>query len=70
VLALLDACATQVRGLAEVVAHPRAGHDERLLAACHRVEDAVRRLVARDERPYARPDERPDARRTRGRRRV
>lgn len=56
VLALLDACAAQVRGLAEVVAHPRDGHDERLLAACHRVEDAVRRLVEWDERLVGRWD--------------
>ncbi|MFE0629905.1 FUSC family protein [Streptomyces sp. NPDC058864] len=45
VLALLDECARQVRGLAEVVADPRACHDERLTAACRRVEIAVRRLV-------------------------
>lgn len=45
VLALLDECARQVRGLAEVVADPYACHDERLTAACHRVEIAVRRLV-------------------------
>ncbi|MFF7209003.1 FUSC family protein [Streptomyces sp. NPDC008238] len=45
VLALLDECARQVRGLAEVVADPHACHDERLTAACHRVETAVRRLV-------------------------
>ncbi|MEV6006720.1 FUSC family protein [Streptomyces sp. NPDC051976] len=44
VLDLLDVCALQVRGLAEVVAHPQAGHDQRLLAACRRVEDALHRL--------------------------
>ncbi|MEE4542278.1 FUSC family protein [Streptomyces sp. V4-01] len=45
VLALLDDCARQVRGLAETAAHPQAGHDARLTAACHRVEHAVQRLV-------------------------
>ncbi|MFI1098550.1 FUSC family protein [Streptomyces sp. NPDC020917] len=45
VLELLDACAHQVRGLAEVAAHPGAGQDERLRAACRRVEHAVLRLV-------------------------
>ncbi|MGW3247050.1 FUSC family protein [Streptomyces sp. NPDC001070] len=45
VLALLDECARQVRGLAEVVADPYACHDERLTAACRRVEIAVLRLV-------------------------
>ncbi len=44
VLALLDDCARQVRGLAEVAAHPHASHDQRLLAACARVEAAVRGL--------------------------
>lgn len=46
VLALLDECADRVRGLAAVVADPDAGQDERLLAACRRVEEAVHRLVA------------------------
>lgn len=45
VLVLLDDCARQVRGLAEVVADPRASHDDRLLAACRRVESAVLRLM-------------------------
>ncbi|MDX3071531.1 FUSC family protein [Streptomyces sp. NPDC088354] len=45
VLALLDECARQVRGLAAVVADPHACHDERLTTACGRVETAVRRLV-------------------------
>jgi hypothetical protein len=56
VLALLDDCVRQVRGLAEVVAHPHASHDERLLAACARVETAVRRLTLRDAEPLAVPD--------------
>ncbi|MGP3987124.1 FUSC family protein [Streptomyces sp. 3N207] len=46
VLALLDDCARQVRGLAEAAADPAASHDARLTAACERVEDAVRRLAA------------------------
>jgi uncharacterized membrane protein YccC len=46
VLELLDACAHQVRGLAETAAHPGAGQDERLRTACRRVEHAVLRLVA------------------------
>ena len=45
VLELLDACAHQVRGLAETAAHPGAGQDERLRAATRRVEEAVLRLV-------------------------
>lgn len=45
VLALLDDCAGQVRGLAEVAADPDASHDARLADACHRVEAAVHRLV-------------------------
>ncbi|MCF6525977.1 FUSC family protein [Streptomyces sp. JJ36] len=46
VLELLDDCAAQVRGLAEVAADPAASHDARLTAACERVETAVQRLVA------------------------
>jgi hypothetical protein len=38
---------------AEVAAHPRAGHDQRLTAACRRVEHAVRRLVAPGGEPVA-----------------
>lgn len=45
VLTLLDECARQVGGLAAVVADPRACHDERLTAACRRVETAVQRLL-------------------------
>lgn len=45
VLALLDDCARQVRGLAEVAADPAASHDARLIAACWRVESAVQGLV-------------------------
>ncbi|MEV0261907.1 FUSC family protein [Streptomyces sp. NPDC050617] len=46
VLALLDDCAREVRGLAAVAADPDASHDARLTAACQRVEAAVRSLVA------------------------
>ncbi|GAA2065988.1 FUSC family protein [Streptomyces albiaxialis] len=44
-LALLDDCARQARGLAEVAADPDASHDARLTAACERVEAAVHGLV-------------------------
>ncbi|MCX4759896.1 FUSC family protein [Streptomyces sp. NBC_01275] len=46
VLALLDDCAREVRGLASVAAHPEASHDARLAAACARVESAVEALTA------------------------
>ncbi|WP_369383719.1 FUSC family protein [Streptomyces sp. cg36] len=46
VIALLDDCARQVRGLAAVAADPAASHDARLTAACRRVEAAVEALVA------------------------
>ncbi|MET7698260.1 FUSC family protein [Streptomyces sp. NPDC005485] len=45
VLALLDDCAREVRGLAAVAADPDASHDARLTAACRRVEAAVETLV-------------------------
>ncbi len=45
VLALLDDCAREARGLAAVAADPDASHDTRLTAACHRVESAVATLV-------------------------
>ncbi|UGY95303.1 FUSC family protein [Streptomyces gobiensis] len=45
ILVLLDDCARQVRGLAEVAADPDASHDARLSAACQRVETAVWWLV-------------------------
>ncbi|QKW05277.1 FUSC family protein [Streptomyces sp. NA04227] len=51
ILALLDDCAREVRGLAAVAADPQASHDARLTAACDRVEAAVHALV----RPGARP---------------
>ncbi|MFC8132077.1 FUSC family protein [Streptomyces sp. NPDC057302] len=46
VLALLDACAHEVRGLASIAADPEASHDDRLAAACWRVEAAVEALTA------------------------
>ncbi|WP_251019906.1 FUSC family protein [Streptomyces sp. ISL-11] len=57
VLALLDDCAREVRGLASVAADPEASHDDRLAAACWRVEAAVEALTtpgrARDAAPLA-----------------
>ncbi|WP_149182890.1 FUSC family protein [Streptomyces sp. TRM49041] len=48
VLALLDDCAREVRGLAAVAADPDASHDARLAAACWRVEAAVEALMRRE----------------------
>lgn len=45
ILALLDDCAREVRGLASVAADPEASHDARLAAACWRVEAAVEVLT-------------------------
>ncbi|MEU6097175.1 FUSC family protein [Streptomyces sp. NPDC047079] len=45
VLALLDICARETRGLVAVAAHPDASHDARLTAACLRVEAAVEALL-------------------------
>lgn len=53
VLALLDDCAREVRGLALVAADPDASHDARLAAACWRVECTVENLTA--SRPGAIP---------------
>ncbi|MFB6612830.1 FUSC family protein [Streptomyces sp. NPDC085524] len=50
VIALLDDCAREVRGLAAVAADPDASHDARLAAACWRVEAAVEALTAAGER--------------------
>ncbi|MFF7191208.1 FUSC family protein [Streptomyces sp. NPDC008222] len=44
VLALLDVCARETRGLVAVAADPDASHDARLTAACRRVEAAVEAL--------------------------
>ncbi|MFF5253349.1 FUSC family protein [Streptomyces leeuwenhoekii] len=45
VLALLDDCAREIRGLVAVAADPVASHDARLAAACWRVESAVEALT-------------------------
>ncbi|MFB7631017.1 FUSC family protein [Streptomyces sp. NPDC056149] len=45
VLALLDDCAREVRGLASIAADPEASNDDRLAAACWRVESAVEALT-------------------------
>jgi hypothetical protein len=45
VLALLDECAREIRGLVTVAADPEASHDARLAAACWRVETAVEALT-------------------------
>lgn len=45
VLVLLDDCAREARGLAEVAGDPDASHDARLTAACDRVAAAVQTLV-------------------------
>ncbi|MET7377308.1 FUSC family protein [Streptomyces sp. NPDC005526] len=47
VLALLDDCAREIRGLVSVAADPVASHDARLAAACWRVEAAVEALTTR-----------------------
>ncbi|GGS53188.1 hypothetical protein GCM10010270_24250 [Streptomyces violaceus] len=45
VLALLDDCAREVRGLVAVAADPEASDDARLATACRRVEAAVQALT-------------------------
>ncbi|MGF0173483.1 FUSC family protein [Streptomyces sp. Marseille-Q5077] len=59
VLALLDDCAREIRGLAAVAADPEASHDARLAAACWRVEAAVEALTggADVDAPHTRPAE-------------
>ncbi|WP_210571329.1 FUSC family protein [Streptomyces sp. GESEQ-4] len=51
VLALLDDCAREIRGLAAVAADPEASHDARLAAACWRVEAAVEALTGGGDVP-------------------
>ncbi|WP_267243481.1 FUSC family protein [Streptomyces sp. PR69] len=53
VIALLDDCAREVRGLVQVAGDPDASHDARLAAACHRVEEAVHALVPSGARSFA-----------------
>ncbi|MFD1657713.1 FUSC family protein [Streptomyces caeni] len=45
ILALLDVCARETRGLAALAAAPEASHDARLTAACRRVEAAAETLL-------------------------
>ncbi|GAA3291905.1 FUSC family protein [Streptomyces cinereospinus] len=45
VIALLDDCAREIRGLVNVAADPEASHDVRLTAACWRVQAAVEALT-------------------------
>ncbi|MFI8348591.1 FUSC family protein [Streptomyces sp. NPDC085596] len=59
VLALLDDCAREVRGLVAVAADPEASHDARLAAACWRVEAAVEALTEGGSDPLHRPTETP-----------
>ncbi|WP_330456236.1 FUSC family protein [Streptomyces sp. NBC_00820] len=58
VLALLDDCAREIRGLAAVAADPVASHDAQLTAACRRVEAAVEALTEGSGRVH-RPAETP-----------
>ncbi|MGI5261554.1 FUSC family protein [Streptomyces angustmyceticus] len=53
VLALLDDCAREVRGLVSIAADPEASHDARLTAACQRVEAAVEALTTPHGTPEA-----------------
>ncbi|MFE2420643.1 FUSC family protein [Streptomyces hokutonensis] len=53
VLALLDDCAHEIRGLATAAADPQASHDARLAAACRRVETAVEALTGGEVSPLA-----------------
>ncbi|WP_181793049.1 FUSC family protein, partial [Streptomyces sp. WELS2] len=59
VLALLDDCAREVRGLVAVAADPEASHDARLAAACWRVEAAVEALTDGRAEPVAHPADPP-----------
>lgn len=59
VLALLDDCAREIRGLAAVAADPEASHDARLAAACWRVEAAVEALTGGTD--ITAPTEQPTA---------
>ncbi|MFJ3309850.1 FUSC family protein [Streptomyces sp. NPDC086549] len=59
VLALLDDCAREIRGLVAVAADPDASHDARLAAACRRVEVAVEALTQGTPEHVTRPAEPP-----------
>ncbi|MFF3766273.1 FUSC family protein [Streptomyces sp. NPDC001922] len=56
VMAHLDDCVVQARGLAAVAADPDASHDARLTAACQRVEAALHTLAPTGESPVAAGD--------------
>ncbi|MEI5100751.1 FUSC family protein [Streptomyces sp. PmtG] len=49
ILQLLDVCAREVRGLAALAGEPRDAYDDRIVAACARVEAAVEALTASEE---------------------
>ncbi|MET9359308.1 FUSC family protein [Streptomyces sp. NPDC006632] len=55
ILGYLDDCAREARGLAAVAADAEASHDQRLTAACERVEAAVAVLVSSPSAPSASP---------------
>ncbi|MFF0833504.1 MULTISPECIES: FUSC family protein [unclassified Streptomyces] len=59
VLALLDDCAREIRGLVAVAADPVASHDARLAAACRRAETAVEALTEGGSEQVHRPAEAP-----------
>jgi hypothetical protein len=59
VLALLDECVRETRGLATVAAHPDASHDTRLTEACARVETAVHTLLGAVPAPTHTPPPAP-----------
>ncbi|MFC9927482.1 FUSC family protein [Streptomyces sp. NPDC127190] len=59
VLALLDDCAREIRGLVAVAADPEASHDARLAAACWRVEAAVEALTTGGSEPPHHPADPP-----------
>jgi len=61
VLALLDDCAHEIRGLAAVTAGPDASHDLRLAAAFRRVETAVEALTEGRADTVTAPADRPHA---------
>ncbi|MFG2123247.1 FUSC family protein [Streptomyces sp. NPDC048710] len=59
VLALLDDCAREIRGLVAVAADPEASHDARLATACWRVESAVEALTTGGSDRVHRPADAP-----------
>ncbi|MDW4909303.1 FUSC family protein [Streptomyces sp. ADMS] len=61
VLALLDDCAREIRGLAAVAADPEASRDVRLAAACRRVQAAVEALTEGRADPVTAPAGRPQS---------